>query len=108
MKPLDLIILALAAYRAAALVALDDGPRYVFIKIRGWFTERAAREDRPDGMWHNLRDLVHCPYCLGVWFSILFVSVDCLNWQVVDTVLFILAIAGAQAFMQGITDANCT
>lgn len=91
---LRLLLAAFAVYRLAQLVAIDDGPGDVFRRLRaravtGWFA-----------------GLVHCVYCLGVWFAALAAVAVLWPCGVSDAALVVLGLAGAQTWMQGARDAG--
>ena len=91
LKPLDILILCLATFRAAQLVALDDGPGRMFARLRNWAIADA-------------RELLSCPYCLGVWFAALFTLALLTGNPIAYYVLVVLAVSGGQTFLQGIID----
>ena len=96
------VLALLAVYRLAQLVALDDGPGAVFHRLRSFFGERAAGAEMGSFRW-SLAELVNCPYCLGVWFSAM-IAFALYPANPVDYVLYVLALAGAQALLQAIGD----
>ena len=93
------VIGILATYRAAQLVSIDDGPLDVFKEIRYFF----GRQSHRGKVWNSLADLVHCPFCNGIWFAGLFAL-----WlkpkSLIDWLAYVLALAGGQAFLQGFSD----
>lgn len=111
---LRLILAILTCYRLARMIALDDGPLFIFKRVRYWAKDRAwfaARmvgdvvdineiEDRHFGKWHNLSEGLNCPFCAGVWVSLPLLTL--LIWPTVvgDWFMVLVAISGAQAFMQ--------
>ena len=105
-------------YRLARLVALDDGPFFMFKRMRYWAKDKAFYEadksgmlvliadssnlisDRHFGKWYNLAEGLSCPFCVGIWLSLpLFVL---LVWPGYygDLFLLLMAISGGQAFLQ--------
>ena len=88
---LDILILCLATFRAAQLVALDDGPGQIFARLRSWAIADA-------------RELFSCPYCLGVWFAALFTVAWLTGNPIVYYALVALAVSGGQAALQGMID----
>jgi len=88
------VLAALATYRLAELVAFDDGPLGVFRRIRCW-----AGCHPSDAIRENLGELVHCPYCLGVWFG-LFCALLAL-WPTLggDLILAVFGLAGVQSVL---------
>jgi hypothetical protein len=94
---LEIGVAILACYRLAQLVALDEGPYKVFARFRAELGRRAASGS---AFWENSAELMHCPFCLGLWFAApLAVWV---GGSVVDIIIIWLAIAGGQAFLQGV------
>lgn len=88
-----LTLAILACYRLSMLVTQDSilKPVRNYFGLHRWAWVRS---------W--LGDLVHCPYCFGVWAAAgLALVLYGLNWT---TLLYWLAIAGGQAFMQKISD----
>lgn len=91
-----LVLAALAVYRLAELVAIDDGPGRLFARLRAWAGAHPARAVR-----ENLGALVHCPYCVGVWAALLIGALVWWPTPAGDGFLLVLGLAGAQAFMEG-------
>lgn len=88
---LRLLIAILVTYRLAGLVAIDDGPLSIFQRLR----------QVPIG---ELRKLVNCPYCVGVWAAL-----GIAWWLFGDyapewRLAWALAIAGGQALLQELSD----
>lgn len=84
-----LLLVVLTCYRLARMIALDDGPFFIFKRLRYLIKDKAYLEadknaklmfsintpdgeidDRHFGKWHNLAEGITCPYCVGVWLSI--------------------------------------
>lgn len=90
---LTLALAILACFRLAMLVTQDA----IFKPVRNYFgLHRSA--------WVRsfLGELTHCPYCFGVWAAAVIALV--LYGPEWITILYWLAIAGGQAFMQKISD----
>ena len=91
------IIIAFAAFRIAELFTVDDGPFDCFLKLRTW--AGVYDLDKSGQIKSGLGRLMDCPYCLGAWIALaltLFVL-----WPPNErTWIYVLAIAGAQAFLQ--------
>lgn len=88
-----LTLAILACYRLAMLVTQDEifRPARNYFGLHRWGWVRS---------W--LGELVHCPYCFGVWAAaVLVLALYGWNWA---TPLHWLAIAGGQAFLQKISD----
>lgn len=64
---LRFLVAALACFRLAEMVALDDGPFDLFLRLRivaGVYDRDASGRSQT-----NVGRLFACPYCLGVWFA---------------------------------------
>jgi hypothetical protein len=92
-----LLLAALAVFRLAQLVALDDGPFRVFARFRAWAGTHPNRVVR-----ENLGALVRCPFCLGVWFAAMGAALVLWPSRIGDAFLLVLGLAGAQAFLEGL------
>lgn len=104
------IVCALAVYRAAELIAFDDGPREIFLKLR----VRAGAYDRDatGRVVSGWGRLLECPYCVGMWLALAgalallpfaelrFDSVPHSALSIVYFALYWFALAGAQAFLE--------
>lgn len=95
------IILSLACYRLAQLIANDDGPLSIFGRIRRG-VDRKAKAEQEEGrglIWQSVSDGINCPFCVGVWVA----AVLGVVYTGIDRLLFIriLAIAGAQSWLEG-------
>lgn len=81
------ILAALGAYRLARMVAEEDGPAFVFKRLRGRFSDDKRSFDLG----------LHCVYCLSFWTALLFtlqlVWMGALPWASVP--LWWFGIAGA-------------
>lgn len=93
-----LVLCTLAAFRLSEMVVIDDGPFDVFIELRGW-ANQPPLDDHP--LRRTLAGVLSCVHCSGVWFSILagvyyyfFQSANVWN-----SILFFLAVAGAQSVL---------
>lgn len=107
--PFLFLLLALACYRIARLIAIDEGPAGIFVKLRiaaGAFDYNEAGQIKT-----SLGRGIACPHCVGMYAAIVLVVVVLLAPQgnIRDGImLFILlfAIAGAQSFLQTIGHSN--
>lgn len=84
----ELLILALAAYRMARMVAFERGVFDCFEILRQ-LVESGTEEDG----W--LRYGITCPLCIGFWFSFVFVVLP--SWVALP-----FAVAGLQTILQKI------
>jgi len=108
------VLAIFAIYRLARLIALDDGPFFVFKRIRYWVKDKAWEEaslvdamdnslkisDRYFGKWHNLAEGISCPFCIGIWTSLFIFPM--LVWPTYygDLFLLLVSLSGMQAFLQ--------
>jgi len=99
------------------MIAQDDGPLFLFKRVRYWVKDRAWREasftlgmanldltidDRYFGKWHNLAEGLSCPYCIGVWLSWPILALVLWPTYYGDLFLVLMAISGGQAFLQSL------
>lgn len=98
-----LILAILATYRLAQLVVFDDGPLFIFARLREW-SDREAVIEQDDGikrgLMSSLADGLHCPYCVGVWAAGLCAILVTFPTKMGDIFLTCLAIAGGQAILE--------
>ena len=98
-ETLRVLLAAFAVYRLSALVAFDDGPGDVFLKLRGAAGAYQYGEDgRPA---RAVGRLVSCPHCLGVWFAAGCAALVVWRTSIGDAALLILGLAGAASWLQG-------
>ena len=96
------VLAIFSVYRLAILFAIDYGPLDIFLHLRAASGRKAASGST---LWKSVAELLHCPYCLGVWFAALigagFWFYNGQPWYRV--IILIFGIAGAQAFLQGLS-----
>jgi len=96
------IILSLACYRLAQLIADDDGPLSVFGRIRRFVDDRAKDEQDRNSrslIWQSISDGINCHYCVGIWVAIVLAVVyNGIQWSIL---VYIFAIAGLQSWLEG-------
>lgn len=115
-----LLFCVLTCYRLACLISEDDGPFFIFERLRVWVKDKAwieaekngaivyydslagAIEDRWYGKWHNLAEGLICPYCTGVWLSLPLFAMFLFPTYIGDLFLILMSISGGQAFLQGL------
>lgn len=111
---LRLILTILTCYRLARIIALDDGPFFIFKQFRHWVENEAWVEadekgaitpkdkisNAHYGKWHNLSEGISCPFCVGIWLSIPLLLLLIYPTVTGDWFLVLMAISGGQAFMQ--------
>lgn len=95
----NLLLLSLVCYRLAQLLAYDDGPFDVFLRLRAYLGGYTRNEQgRIGSAWGRL---VTCPYCLGLWIALpLALYASGTQWY---TLAWWLGIAGLQAFLQSLS-----
>lgn len=86
----DAIILVLATFRLTRLFAYDSITSF----IREWFAG-----SNPRSFLGTLGTLVHCPWCLGLWFSLV-ASFAYFMTPYAWFFLFFLALGGVATFIQ--------
>lgn len=97
---LNFLLLSLACYRLVNLIVRDEGPFSVFHRFR--ILTGVYDYDKQGRPQSAIGRLVSCPYCLGVWVAIpLAVIGNGLEWY---TLVYWLAIAGLQSFLQGVSE----
>lgn len=94
-----LFLAAFAAYRLSELFSIDDGPFYVFRRLRRWFGQMAAGES-VTSIRYSLAQLFECPFCIGVWFAAILTIPVMLPTVYTDAILIWLAIAGFQTMLE--------
>jgi hypothetical protein len=89
---LRVVIAALAAYRVARMIAMEDGPFDCFSRFRSKF-------DKPRGTPRNwIERGVECPLCLGAYTSAVMLGLSYLDYAVYGVVW--LAVSGLQVAIQ--------
>ena len=95
---LAFVLSSFACFRLAELIAVDDGPGDIMIKVRAWFGAYDLDDDGEPKT--SIGRGIICPYCIGIWLAFfLAFAVAPLDWRML---LWWFAIAGGQAFLQGI------
>ncbi len=102
----DIVLMVLAVQRLTRLLVYDKITRWfreMFVFKRELYAEDGSRwiELIPygRGLRHTIHDLLQCPWCIGVWASLLIVFCYFMfpwAWYVI----FMLAVAGAGSFLQ--------
>lgn len=92
MTTLDLlwfIVAILAAYRLAYLLAVDNGPGYIFYRARAWVGRRWGEDS-----WQA--EGIACVFCQSVWFGALAaLGLNYTHLAIVRFALLALAVSGA-------------
>ncbi len=100
-----LVLAILATFRIARLLPLDDGPLYIFERVRLYVAGKSNNETNIKhiklGFWSSVYDGVTCPYCQGLYVAILCSVLLVFQSVYGDMFLVIFALAGAQSLLQG-------
>jgi hypothetical protein len=100
MAIVELIIAILATYRLAHLLPEDEGPLFVFTRIRSFVGTKAMMENDPLGRWANLDSGINCTFCCGLYMAVLTAILSKRGGKVGNIFLLIFAIAGGQSLLQ--------
>lgn len=85
---IDFILLSFVCYRLAQLITIERGPFAIFETLRQKTSDIEF-----------VGELLTCPYCLGMWIALpLSLYATGIDWYIAW-----LAIAGGQAFLQGLS-----
>ena len=97
---MKIIRLALAAFRLACLIALDEGPAGICVQLRA---KAGAYNIGPTGQpLTNLERGISCPYCMGIYAAAFFIVLDFIPGVRYLTDLF--AVAGLQSLLQSLSE----
>lgn len=91
------ILLTLAVYRVSQLLVYDDGPFDLVFKFRDW-AGVYDRNETGEAQSH-FGKFFSCIYCVGFWLA--FFATFVISVSTSSFVLWWLAIAGGQAFLEG-------
>ncbi len=94
---LTVLIAILATYRVAQFITYDNAPFNLMDKFRCYLGVKAAGAKKY-GIWWSLAELVNCPFCNGLWISLLFTLI-LFGFQPIS-ILTWFAIAGGQAWLE--------
>lgn len=92
------IVTIFATYRMTRLLVLDDGPFDVFLELR----KRAGVYEQGNNSFFAV--LLRCPFCIGVYVSLVFTAFAFRPNKAVDFLIAWLSVAGGQDYLQ--TQAN--
>ena len=104
-----LMLSILTLFRLARLLAVDDGPLWVFARLRGWTDTQTVKaqgyiglQTIPAAVWGSLDEGLRCPYCVGIWLAPLVGLLYARQGWLSDALLVIIGLAGGQALLQGV------
>ncbi len=95
-----LLVVILATYRIAHLFPEDDGPFFIFKRIRQYTMTKEVAENEEFGRWANLNEGIRCIYCMGLYAALLCVLLVLLNNFWANLFLLVMAVAGGQSLLQ--------
>lgn len=95
---LFLVLAALAAFRLAELVAIDNGPFDIFFELRSWANDSPLNNRNLRRTFH---DAITCVHCAGMYFAIGEVILHLISPKIAALIIFPLAIAGLQSLLSG-------
>ncbi len=98
------IIAVLATYRLANLLPEDDGPFFIFKRIRIFTGTKAVNENEELGFWNMIDSAVNCAHCCGLYVAILVSLVILWQNNYANIFLLIFAIAGGQSLLKELMD----
>ncbi|MFW6031171.1 MAG: hypothetical protein ACOC9T_01150 [Myxococcota bacterium] len=62
---IDALLIGLAAYRLTSLLAEEEGPAQVFLRLRAWLLRRLPRMNR----LIDETTIDACIWCVGLWIT---------------------------------------
>jgi hypothetical protein len=99
---IKIIMGVFAVFRLARLIAIDDGPFLIFLRLRRKAEELSDAEEVKgiyEGFWFGIKELLSCIYCQGYWWSLIILILFLLNNPIGDLFIFWNGLAGMQAFL---------
>lgn len=102
MATLSLIMAILATYRLAHLLPEDDGPFFVFKRVRSYTATKMVAENDEMGFWAMVDEAINCPYCCGLYAAIFIGLLVAWNTFYGNLFILIFAIAGGQSLLQNV------
>jgi len=94
----------LATYRLANLLPEDDGPFFVFRRIRSFTANKMMAENDDLGFWAMVDEAVNCAYCCGLYAAIFVGGLAAWNNFYGNLFVLVFAIAGGQSIFQRWSD----
>ncbi len=98
-----LLLAFFAVYRLAILFAEDDGPMFVFKRLRDFTGYKAGAQmlqGSEYGFWVSLNEGLACVFCVGLYIAPLCAVLVIYPTVAGDLFLLIFALAGAQSLLQ--------
>ncbi len=95
-----MLMLVFATYRLARLFPEDDGPFFVFTRLRSFVATKMVEENEALGRWNNAHEGINCVHCCGIYAAILVTMLILKPTKFSNIFLTIFALAGGQSFLQ--------
>ena len=89
-----LILTGLACYRLAQLISLDTGPYGIFNRFRVFLEQRESE------IGQEINKAVSCPFCLGMWLSLILIPLVIYPTYIGDLFILWFGLAGFQTVLQ--------
>ncbi len=103
MEIIRLLLAVFAVYRLAILIAKDDGPMFIFKRLRDFTGYKAGAQmlkGKEYGGWVSLNEGLACVFCVGLYMAPLCAALVVYPTVAGDIFLLIFALAGAQSLLQ--------
>ena len=103
MEIMRLLLAMFAVYRLAILLSEDDGPMFIFKRLRDFTGYKAGAQmlrGSEYGGWISLNEGLACVFCVGLYMSPLCAALVIYPTFAGDIFLLIFALAGAQSLLQ--------
>jgi hypothetical protein len=91
----------LATYRLAHLLPEDEGPFFIFTRIRSYISTKMMMENNLElGFWANVDSGINCIYCCGLYAAFFVALLVVWNNFYGNLFILVFAIAGGQSLLQ--------
>lgn len=100
MALIQLAVAILATYRLSQILPYDEGPLFIFTRMRSFVATKAVNENEELGFWANVDSGINCVYCVGLYVAILVTLLVLWQNYCANVFLFIFAFAGGQSLLQ--------
>ncbi len=100
MEIIELLTIILASYRISRLLPKDDGPFFIFKRIRSFFMTKAVAENDEWGKWNILNEGITCAHCMGLYAALFCGLLMIWHNFYGNLFLLIMAIAGGQSLLE--------
>lgn len=101
---LSFLTAILATYRLAHLLSDDEGPFFIFSRLRSFAARKAVQENEELGFWASIDSGINCAYCCGLYAAVLAATLVIWNNFYGNLFILIFAVAGGQSLLQNVRD----